>query len=112
MPSGEVTTDSLIRHALREKKTVFIPLLVGILLTLIGFCVFSFEKGDKQMNMLRLKDGMKCPWSMSMIILEDAFEKLATSLWGIPQHCSISDAATYSDDGSPNPLDLVIVPGS
>ncbi|KAH7727671.1 5-formyltetrahydrofolate cyclo-ligase [Aphelenchoides avenae] len=78
--AGEIVTDDLIKHALKENKEVFLP---------------RFKKGAKEMEMLRLKN-------------EEEFANLDTSLWGIRQfHVDRTDLPAYEESG---PLDLVLCP--
>jgi 5-formyltetrahydrofolate cyclo-ligase len=101
MPSGEVQTDAIVRHALASGKQVFIPYLHKAAIPVP-------DTPRRVMDMVRLQN------------LQD-YESLARDSWGIP---SIDEAAVETrqrilDDPSaargasaePHTLDLMLMPG-
>ncbi|KLU86143.1 hypothetical protein MAPG_05162 [Magnaporthiopsis poae ATCC 64411] len=102
MPSGEVQTDAIVRHALRSGKDVFVPYLHKSSLDVL-------DMPARVMDMVRLRD------------LSD-YESLAPDRWGIP---SIDPASVHEresilgerpDDAPehadrPPGLDLILMPG-
>ncbi|KAH7375024.1 5-formyltetrahydrofolate cyclo-ligase [Plectosphaerella cucumerina] len=99
MPSGEIQTDAIVRHALAAGKQVYVPFLHKS----------PFPPGEapaRVMDMVRLRD------------LQD-YESLGRDKWGIPS----IDAATVSerhrilggeaDEATPldASLDMILVPG-
>lgn len=98
MPTGEIQTDSIVRHALDSGKEVFIPYLHKNPLS-------APDLPKRAMDMVRLRD------------LED-YEALERDKWDIPsidpasvherQRVLGDPGAEYSDDTL---LDLILVPG-
>jgi 5-formyltetrahydrofolate cyclo-ligase len=95
MPSGEIQTTSIVRHALQNGKAVFVPYL------------YPSENQDgntpkKVMDMVRLKD------------LED-YEGLKRDSWGIPTISkeSVAQRERILDDAGRGEvgLDLILLPG-
>lgn len=98
MPTGEIQTDSIVRHALSSGKQVFVPYL--------------HKSG------LSPEDGP--PRLMDMVSLKDVadYESLQRDKWGIP---SIDSATIHGrlrsvgelDGGGTHvvPLDLILMPG-
>lgn len=98
MPSGEIQTDAIVRHALSVGKQVFIPYLHKS----------PFPPGEgppRVMDMVRLRD------------LED-YESLQPDKWGIPsidpatvdeRQRVLGGSDPMSDDSST--LDLILMPG-
>ncbi|POY70545.1 hypothetical protein BMF94_6459 [Rhodotorula taiwanensis] len=84
LPHSEIQTDSLIRHALRDGKRIYVP-----------FCPVD----DKTvMRMVRLTD-------------LDHFERLEANRWGI-REVDPKEVESLEDDSDPEGgLDLLIVPG-
>lgn len=98
MPSGEIQTDAIVRHALSAGKQVYVPYLHKA-------PVAAPDAPSRVMDMVRLRD------------LED-YESLKRDKWGIPS----IDAATVNQrqrilgepDAPPSDstlLDLILVPG-
>ncbi|GAA6007582.1 5-formyltetrahydrofolate cyclo-ligase [Rhodotorula paludigena] len=84
-PTGEVQTDSLIRHALGDGKRIYVP-----------YCPVE----DKTvMRMLRLRD-------------QSHFETLRENRWGIREiDPAEADSLEDADHPSSPGLDLILVPG-
>ncbi|GAA5854963.1 hypothetical protein JCM8547_002324 [Rhodosporidiobolus lusitaniae] len=84
-PSGEVQTDSLICHALKEGKRIYVP-----------YCPVESKT---EMRMLRLRD-------------EKHFEGLKENRWGIKEVDPAEvDSLEDADDPLTPGLDLILVPG-
>ncbi|KAG6010091.1 hypothetical protein E4U21_000124 [Claviceps maximensis] len=98
MPSGEIQTDAIVRHALESGKQVFVPYLYKSPLT-------DLDTPARIMDMVHLKD------------VED-YETLKLDRWGIP---SIDPATVHERQrilGGPDAhhsgeagLDLMLLPG-
>lgn len=98
MPSGEVQTDAIVRHALSSGKQVYVPFLHKSALE-------QPDSPTRVMDMVRLRD------------LQD-YEGLKPDRWGIPSldpstiHCRqriLGD--TDSDSSDVAGLDLMLLPG-
>ncbi|ROT38727.1 5-formyltetrahydrofolate cyclo-ligase [Sodiomyces alkalinus F11] len=99
MPSGEIQTDAIVRHALSAGKQVYIPYLHKS----------PFAPGEgppRVMDMVRLRD------------LED-YESLQPDKWGIPSidSATVNERQRILGGSDPNPadsstpLDLILMPG-
>lgn len=102
MPSGEIQTDAIVRHALAAGKQVYVPFLHKS----------PFPPGEapaRVMDMVRLRD------------LAD-YESLGRDKWGIPsidattvdERHRILGAEADADGAEPRPdatLDMILVPG-
>lgn len=94
MPSGEVQTDSIVRHALSSGKQVFVPYLYKS-------PVEEPNVPRSVMNMLQLRS-----------LLD--YESLARDSWGIPTLGADTiqgREAILNNDLYPKPLDLILMPG-
>ncbi|KAG5922288.1 hypothetical protein E4U42_005527 [Claviceps africana] len=101
MPSGEVQTDAIVRHALASGKQVFVPYLHKSPPDPLN----ALKTADRVMNMVHLKD------------VQD-YESLERDRWGIP---SIDPATVHqreriladpdADHADHAGLDLMLMPG-
>jgi 5-formyltetrahydrofolate cyclo-ligase len=101
MPSGEIQTDEIVRHALSEGKEVFVPYL---------------HENKEHVNL----DGEPAPKKiMDMVRLKglEDYEGLERDSWGIP---TVTDEGVEgrerilgsgSDDTKRKGLDLILMPG-